>query len=392
MRTRLTSPPWKMGNASETALFVSTVSKELDILMGTLYSIFCVLSLLGNGILLLVAFCHRSFLKPAEFFIINLSISDLGMTLSLFPLAIPSAFAHKWLFDEITCRVYAMCGVLFGLCSLTSLTALSSVCCLKVSLPNYGNRFSPSHACVLLVAVWFYAAVFAIGPLAQWGRYRVEPYGTACCIDWHAPNHKLSALSYIICLFLFCYILPCTVIFLSYTFILLTLHSSRRAMQQHTSPQTNTTDAHSLIVKLSVAVCLGFLGAWSPYAIVAMWAAFSDASLVPPTAFALAAILAKSSIIYNPTVYLLCKPNFRKYLCRDTSMFCSRICRGSTQPEQKDLIGSTSQRNKDTRVSTCVSNGQPESHRVGLNCVEDQAHCHTGTKSQGYEHPTPTAR
>lgn len=54
------------------------------------------LSLLGNCILLLVAYQKRSSLKPAEFFIINLSISDLGMTVSLFPLAIPSSFSHRY--------------------------------------------------------------------------------------------------------------------------------------------------------------------------------------------------------------------------------------------------------------------------------------------------------
>ncbi|XP_021422909.2 opsin-5-like [Oncorhynchus mykiss] len=368
-----------MGNASDTTLFVSTISKELDLLMGTFYSIFCVLSLLGNGILLLVAYRKRLSLKPAEFFIINLSISDLGMTLSLFPLAIPSAFAHKWLFDEITCQFYAMCGVLFGLCSLTNLTALSCICCLKVCFSNYGNKFSSSHACFLVVAVWCYASVFAIGPLAHWGHYRAEPYGTACCIDWNVPNYELSALSYIVCLFLFCYALPCTVIFLSYTFILLTVRGSHQAVQQHVSPQTKTTNAHALIVKLSVAVCIGFLGAWSPYAIVAMWAAFGDATLVPPTAFALAAIFAKSSTIYNPMVYLLCKPNFRKCLCRDTSTFRNRICRGSPRPEQKDPFGSTSQRNiKDMSVS----NGQPESHRACLHSAKDGAHCHTGTTPQ----------
>lgn len=54
-----------------------------------------VLSLLGNGMLLFVAYRKRSSLKPAEFFVVNLSVSDLGMTLSLFPLAIPSALAHR---------------------------------------------------------------------------------------------------------------------------------------------------------------------------------------------------------------------------------------------------------------------------------------------------------
>lgn len=125
----LMSMVFQMGNASDTsALFASTISKEYDIFMGSLYSVFCkstlfiicslhmclsnphrctislfislnagVLSLMGNCILLLVAYHKRSTLKPAEFFIINLSISDLGMTLSLFPLAVPSAFSHRYL-------------------------------------------------------------------------------------------------------------------------------------------------------------------------------------------------------------------------------------------------------------------------------------------------------
>lgn len=53
-----------------------------------------VLSVVANGILLFVAYRKKSSLKPAEFFVVNLAISDLGMTLSLFPLAIPSAFTH----------------------------------------------------------------------------------------------------------------------------------------------------------------------------------------------------------------------------------------------------------------------------------------------------------
>uniref|UniRef100_A0A3P9M731 Opsin 7, group member d n=1 Tax=Oryzias latipes TaxID=8090 RepID=A0A3P9M731_ORYLA len=363
-----------MGNVSDTSsLFASSISREHDILMGSLYSVFCFLSLVGNCTLLLVAYHKRSTLKPAEFFIINLSISDLGMTLSLFPLAIPSSFSHRWLFGEITCQLYAMCGVLFGLSSLTNLTALSLVCCLKVCFPNHGNKFSFSHARLLVAGVWCYASVFAVGPLARWGHYSAEPYGTACCIDWHAPNHELWALSYILCLFIFCYALPCTIIFLSYAFILLTVRGSRQAVQQHVSPQTKTTNAHTLIVKLSVAVCIGFLGAWTPYAVIAMWAAFGDATQVPPTAFALAAVFAKSSTIYNPMVYLLCKPNFRECLCRDTSLLRHMIYRGSPQPQER--FGSDSRRNKDITASTRFSNGQQESYGACLNCTENTGLC-----------------
>ncbi|KAM9829992.1 LOW QUALITY PROTEIN: opsin 7, group member d [Syngnathus typhle] len=359
-----------MRNASDTtAVFTSTISKEYDVVMGSIYILYCVLSLLGNCILLLVAHHKRSSLKPPEFFIINLSISDLGMTLFLFPLAIPSSFSHRWLFGETACQLYAMCGVLFGLCSLTNLTALSLVCCLKVCFPNYGNKFSWAHARLLVVGVWCYASVFALGPLAQWGRYGTEPYGTACCIDWHAPNHELSAMSYIVCLFIFCYALPSTIIFLSYSSILLTVRGSRQAVQQHVSPQAKSTSAHSLIVKLSVAVCIGFLCAWTPYAGVAMWSAFSDAARVPPSAFAVAAVFAKSSTVYNPAVYLLCKPNFRECLYRDTFTLWQRIYTSSPR------LGATPE-SSDTSIPACFSNGQVDRCEVCLHYVNNPAKCH----------------
>lgn len=51
----------------------------------------------------------------------------------------PQAFPCRWLFTQAVCTLYAFCGVLFGLCSLSSLTVLSTVCCLKVCYPAYGR-------------------------------------------------------------------------------------------------------------------------------------------------------------------------------------------------------------------------------------------------------------
>ncbi|NXQ62217.1 OPN5 protein, partial [Anthoscopus minutus] len=140
----------------------------------------------------------------------------------------------RWLFDQAVCTLYAFCGVLFGLCSLASLTVLSAVCCLKVCFPAYGrcwDMFSRSHAVGLLVAVWAYALAFASAPLAQRGGYGPEPYGTACCITWEASSRE--ATLYILALFIFCYLLPCLLILVSYALILWTVWVSRRAVRQH---------------------------------------------------------------------------------------------------------------------------------------------------------------
>ncbi|XP_039548087.1 opsin 7, group member a isoform X2 [Pimephales promelas] len=267
--------------------------------------------------LLYVSYKKKHLLKPAEFFIINLAISDLGMTLSLYPLAVTSSFAHRWLYGRTVCLIYAFCGVLFGICSLTTLTILSTVCCLKVCYPHHGNRFSYEHGHVLIACAWAYALMFACSPLAHWGQYGPEPYGTACCIDWSWSNDDSVARSYTTVLFVACYLLPCSIIIVSYTRILLTVRESRRAVEQHVSVQTRMGNIQAIIVKLSVAVCIGFFAAWSPYALVSMWAAFGRFEDIPPLAFAIPAVFAKSSTLYNPLIYLLLKPNFRHLLCKD---------------------------------------------------------------------------
>ncbi|KAM8946954.1 opsin-5-like [Pelodytes ibericus] len=352
-----------MGNGSESSEFQSSISKNNDIILGVVYSLIGLFSLSGNSMLLLVAYQKRTILKPAEFFIVNLAISDLGMTITLFPLAIPSLFAHRWLFDEITCTYYAFCGVLFGLCSLTNLTVLSTVCCMKVCYPTYGNKFSSSHSCILLLCVWAYAFVFATAPLADWGNYGPEPYGTACCIDWKASNREHKAISYTVSLFVFCYLIPCTLILISYTLILMTVKASRKAVRQHLSPQTKGNSVHSLIIKLSVAVCIGFLLAWTPYAVVAMWAAFRDATEVPSIAFALAAVFAKSSTLYNPMVYLLLKPNFLNVLTKDLSVFqtlCTIVCGSCRESVERP---------------PCVHTEVRSSKKCGSHFRENQAIC-----------------
>lgn len=80
--------------------------------------------------------------------------------------------------------------------------------------------------------------------------------------------------------------------------------------------------------KLSVAVCIGFFAAWSPYAVVSMWAAFGHIENIPPMAFAMPAMFAKSSTIYNPIIYLMLRPNFRTVMRRDLGTFCHACLKG----------------------------------------------------------------
>lgn len=128
-----------------------------------------------------------------------------------------------------------------------------------------------------------------------------------------------------------------------------------------------------------MAVCIGFLTAWSPYALVSMWAAFAggDPDDIPPIAFAVAAVFAKSSTLYNPMVYLLFKPNFRRLLKRDATRCCRTICHclcpSTAVADQKVHsceAGRRGQGIKDDGNSTRLSNGLGETHSACRHCPE----------------------
>lgn len=133
-----------------------------------------------------------------------------------------------------------------------------------------GNRFNPVHGRLLVACAWVYALFFACSPLARWGAYGPEPYGTACCIDWHVSNRQSMARSYTLALFVFCYILPCCVIVASYTGILVTVRASQKALEQHVSRRTHVSNLQTIIVKVRrygsgqarMSLLLMFLGTW----------------------------------------------------------------------------------------------------------------------------------
>lgn len=92
------------------------------------------------------------FLSPSLFIPLILSLPlrpfwPLPLSLS-FPLFLFLPLSLRWLFGKTVCLIYAFCSVLFGICSLTTLTLLSMVCFVKVCYPRYG-KLSKSLALVL---------------------------------------------------------------------------------------------------------------------------------------------------------------------------------------------------------------------------------------------------
>ena len=66
-------------------------------------------------------------MKPPELLCVNLAVTDLGAAVTMYPMAVASAWSHRWLGGDVTCIYYGLVGFFFGVASIMNLTVLAVV-------------------------------------------------------------------------------------------------------------------------------------------------------------------------------------------------------------------------------------------------------------------------
>ncbi|XP_061427361.1 opsin-5-like [Lethenteron reissneri] len=307
-----------MAEQGEDDQFRSKLSPTADIAAGTFLLAVTVLSLLGNGAVLGVAARRWARLNGPELLSVNLALTDLGIAASIYPLAVASAWSHRWLGGQSVCTYYAFAGFFFGTASMGTLTAMAAVRYKGTSTQVHVKKMTKRAMVVVIVAVWAYAMLWSCLPLLGWGSYGVEPFGVSCTLAWAELQLTPGGAAFLYAMFVLCLLLPAIAIGLCYAGIVCKL---RRAYHQVRSKRRTPTARHveSRLTKMAVLVTVGFIGCWSPYAIVSLWSLFRSPGSISPLVALLPCLFAKSSTVYNPFIYYLFSRSFRAEL---RSMAC----------------------------------------------------------------------
>lgn len=89
------------------------------------------LSVLGNGLVLVICYHRRRKLVGSELLCVNLAAVDFLCCVCFYPLSILSSFHHAWVGESATCVYYGFGCFVFGLCSMFTITAISVLRYLK---------------------------------------------------------------------------------------------------------------------------------------------------------------------------------------------------------------------------------------------------------------------
>uniref|UniRef100_UPI0037E96903 opsin-3-like n=1 Tax=Semicossyphus pulcher TaxID=241346 RepID=UPI0037E96903 len=278
-----------------------------------------VLGFLGNFLVLLVFSRFPRLQTPASLLLMNISASDMLVCIFGTPLSFASSVRGRWLTGSYGCRWYGFSNALFGVVSLVSLSLLSferySVL-LCNSIQSDSSQYR--RAWLAVAASWLYSLAWTVPPLLGWSSYGPEVPGITCSVQWH--QRSAAARSYISCLFVFCLLLPLLLMFFCYGRILL---AAREVTRQVTRiNQSSAERREGRVLLMVVSMMTGYLLCWMPYGVVAMLSSFGRPGVVPPAVSLIPSLLAKTSTVLNPVIYVLLNNQFSrcfKYMIRCNS-------------------------------------------------------------------------
>ncbi|XP_053330457.1 opsin-5-like [Spea bombifrons] len=282
------------------------------------------MSWLGNGVVICIMCKRRQSLDPHDMLTLNLAVSDAGISIFGYSRGIVELFhglgKDGFLVTSLwTCKVDGFLILLFGLISISTLTAISIFRYVKGCQPHRAHKVHKQSVSMALVFIWISSAIWSGFPLLGWGSFTERKYGT-CEIDWSQATRSVSYKCYVIGVFLWGFFIPVSIMVFCYVSIIRTVHASHQSSQHGGISQRQLTMERD-ITRVSFVICTAFLLAWSPYAVISMWSACGYH--VPGLTSVVATLLAKSASFYNPIIYIGLSSKFRQdiqaFLCCFTS-------------------------------------------------------------------------
>ncbi|KAM7419272.1 hypothetical protein PAMA_016403 [Pampus argenteus] len=176
--------------------------------VGIFLSVFILVAIIGNILVILSVVCNKHLQTVTNFFIVNLAMADLLLSIIVLPFSASLEVMGCWVFGRVFCNIWAAVDVLCCTASILSLCIISIdryigvKYCLK-----YPSIMTERKAVAILILVWVSSTVISVGPLLGWKE--PPPVDESICRITEEPGYALFSS-------LFSFYLPLMVILIMY--------------------------------------------------------------------------------------------------------------------------------------------------------------------------------
>ena len=276
---------------------------------GVIAILYCTSFLFGsfsNGLIVFVYLKWRKTMltHPKDVLIFSLAIGNFVLSLLAAPLGFLSAVARRWLWGHTGCVLNAFLTTWVSLASITQLATVAIERFVTLRNPMPSNVVSTRLMCKAIIASWSITFLVSCAPLLGWSKYTFEGFGLHCSILWDIRS--VGNLTYSLFLLIIFYIVPLSAILVSYVKIfgiVNRIYKSADRMWGSEAPATKEAYvARVKVAKQSLFMIVGFMFAWTPYAVMSAMVLFFDAE-ISLRSREYPSMFAKSAVIYNPIIY-----------------------------------------------------------------------------------------
>jgi len=280
-----------------------------------------ILACSGNLIVIWVFMNTKSLRSPANYYVVNLALSDFTLMFCMCPPLLYNSYHHTWMFSATACYIYAAIGSLTGFCSIQLMIFISMDRYNVIVKGIGGTPLTTGKALAHCAFCWIHSCFWTFPPFFGWGRYTPEGNMTACGTDYFSRD--MNNQTYIYLYTFVCYFLPFFLICFFYFFIVKAVADHEKQMKAQAAKmgvkslrgdkdaQNKSSDCKLAKVAL-MTVSLWFM-AWTPYTIINMSGLLMP-EIVTPLFSIWGSVFAKANTVYNPIIYAISHPKYKAAL------------------------------------------------------------------------------
>ena len=316
-----------MSDTSAEPVTKENLSEQAHYAIAGMYAFFAVTALSLNTLVLVTFVKDRSLWTPSNKLIFSIAVGDWLHAALAFPFGIVANASHGWQIDDAKCTWYAFITTFlsFGIMLHHATFAIERAVVINysVALKSIQRKLR-----FVIVGLWTFALLWSAFPLFGWSAYAHEGASVLCSILWQSSEP--SNIAYIASIFFFFYVGPIVIMVIAYSSIYRNVkkmaENAHQLWGKNAAPTLEAVRAESKTARMAFVMSFCFLFAWTPYAVVSLYAVIKvPEQIISPLVASLPALFAKTSTLYNPIIYFLLFNKFRSSLRQTMRPLLSRL-------------------------------------------------------------------
>ena len=281
------------------------------------YCLIILVSLAGNTVIGIIVYKTKTMRKPINLLIVNMAISDLLFSIFVIPRDIQWLYINSWLIGGPLGQ--ALCKLVFFLPSVSIFVSIQSL--VVIAVDRFGAVVFPLRSPLIssklcpffILATWIIAMAF-YSPYLLAVKLFEYPGELVCRLRWKEVfGESSSSDHYDVSILITIDLLPLLLLVILYITIYIKLKSQKIPGEQTTNAGQQCQQKERNVLKLAIAIVLGFAVCWLPYVIY--WFLRIFASDTRSCGFqyfeSFALLIVRINCAMNPCICLFFSRNYR---------------------------------------------------------------------------------